>query len=80
MQWSKLGLRPRGSALLLCFLDVCGVQFKQIPVRGYKSPLISLSFIRLQVRLKRTSPWSHTASLFLHSAVLISFGRRTRRG
>lgn len=58
-----------------------GAQFKHILGSGYNSPLIfPPPFLHLQVHLKWTSPQSHKASLFLHSSVLISFGRKTRCG
>lgn len=33
----QTGFASSFACLLLCFLDACGVQFKQISVRGYES-------------------------------------------
>lgn len=46
----------------------------------YQSSHFPLPFLHLQVHPRWTSPCSHKASLFLHSSILISFGRDTRCG
>lgn len=61
-------------------LILSGVQLRNILVSACNSPLFFFPFLYLQVHLKRSSPCSHKASLFLHSSVLIFFARRTRCG